>query len=239
MYALVTGSSRGIGRAIACQLAEDGYDIVLNYRSRHEEAEAAAEACRAVGREVWLKPFDVSDRNEAKTALEAMLEELGSPDAVVVNAGITRDGLFAMMADDQWDEVLAVGLGGFYNVLRPLVPAMCMARRGRIVTLASATGQMGNAGQVNYGAAKGGLIAASKSLAKEIARRKVTVNVVAPGLIETDMTADLPVEQMLNMVPMRRMGQANEVTSAVSFLASPGASYITGQVLGVNGGLYC
>lgn len=238
-YALVTGASRGIGAAIAARLARDGFDIALNYRSNHEAAEAVAGQVRAAGRQAWLLPFDVSEREAARGALERMLEERGTPYAVVVNAGITRDGLFGMLGDEDWDQVIDTSLGGFFNVVRPVVRALLKARTGRVVTMASVSGQMGNAGQVNYSAAKGGLIAATKALAKECAKRSVTANVVAPGLIDTDMTKELPLEQMLTAVPLGRLGKVEEVAAAVSFLCSQDAGYITGQVLGVNGGLYC
>jgi 3-oxoacyl-[acyl-carrier protein] reductase len=237
-YALVTGASRGIGAAIAGRLARDGFDIVLNFRTSGEAAGTVAAGIRAAGRQAWLAPFDVTDRAAAKAAIEAMLAERGAPAAVIVNAGITRDGLLGMMADEEWDAVIATGLGGFYNVIRPLVAAMMRARRGRIVTMASVSGQMGNPGQVNYSAAKGGLIAATKALAREIAKRGVTANVVAPGLIDTDMVKGLPLEQMLQAVPLGRLGRVDEVAAAVGYLCSPEAGYVTGHVLSVNGGLY-
>jgi 3-oxoacyl-[acyl-carrier protein] reductase len=239
MYALVTGSSRGIGAAIAKRLAAGGYDIVLNFRSSQAAADEVAAAVRAHGRQAWMLPFDVADRDAARAALERMLVERGTPPyAVVVNAGITRDGLFGMLGDADWDEVIATGLGGFFNVVRPLIRGLMKERKGRVVTIASVSGQMGNPGQVNYSAAKGGLIAATKALAREIAKRGVTANVVAPGLIDTDMIKGLPLEQMLQAVPLGRVGTVDEVAAAVGFLCSPEAGYITGQVLGVNGGLY-
>ena len=237
MYAIVTGASRGIGAAIAVRLAEDGYDIILNFRNRVAEAEVIAERIRALGRTVELLPCDITDRVQVRLAMECLLGQRGAPQAVVLNAGITRDTLLGMMSDDDWDAVVGTGLGGFYNLLRPLVGAMMKARAGRVVTIASVSGQVGNPGQVNYSAAKGGLIAATRALAREVAKRKVTINCVAPGLIATDMTKDLPLDQMLAAVPMGRIGTVEEVAHAVSFLCSPGASYITGQVLGVNGGL--
>ena len=191
-----------------------------------------------MGRQAWFLPFDVSDRKAALTALDSMQAERGTPYAVIVNAGITRDGLFGMLGDDDWDQVINTSLGGFYNVVRPLVRTMLKARRGRIVTMASVSGIMGNPGQVNYSAAKGGLIAATKALARECAKRGITANVVAPGLIDTDMTKELPLEQMLQAVPLGRVGTVQEVAAAVSFLCSPDAGYITGHVLSVNGGLY-
>lgn len=237
MYALVTGGSRGIGAAIAIRLADDGFDIVLGYRSRVAEAEAVAERIRARGRTVTFFAGDIADRSAMQQALEALQAAHGAPEVVVLNAGITRDCLLGLMGEDDWDAVLDTGLGGFYNILRPLISGMMRARRGRIVTIASVSGQIGNAGQVNYSAAKGGLIAATKALAREIAKRKITVNCVAPGLIDTDMLRDLPLEQMLHAVPAGRVGTPEEVAHAVSFLCSPLAGYITGQVLGVNGGL--
>jgi 3-oxoacyl-[acyl-carrier protein] reductase len=238
MYLLVTGASRGIGAAIAARLAADGFDIVINYRAKAEAAETVAGGIRATGRQAWLLPFDVADRAAARAGLERMVEERGVPFGVVVNAGITRDGLLGMMSDEDWDAVIATDLGGFFNVVRPLIRPMMKERRGRVVTIASLSGQMGNGGQVNYSAAKGGLIAATKALAREVAKRGITANAVAPGLIGTEMTKDLPLEQMLQAVPMGRVGTVEEVAAAVSYLCSPGAAYVTGQVLGVNGGLY-
>jgi 3-oxoacyl-[acyl-carrier protein] reductase len=237
-YAFVTGASRGIGAAIAMRLARDGFDIVMNFRSNQAAADVVANAIRASGRQVWFLPFDVADRAAARTALEQMLNERGTPYAVVVNAGITRDGLFGMLGDEDWDDVIDTSLGGFFNVVRPLIRALLKARTGRVVTMASVSGQMGNPGQVNYSAAKGGLIAATKALARECAKRNVTANVVAPGLIDTDMTKGLPLEQMLQAVPLGRMGTVEEVAGTVAFLCSRDAGYITGQILGVNGGLY-
>ncbi len=238
MYAVVTGGSRGIGAAVVKQLAQDGYDIVINYRGNHTAAEETAAVVREHGREVELLACDVSDRIAVKEALTALVERRGAPDVLVVNAGITKDGLLALMGDEEWDDVLAIGLGGFYNIVRPLIGPMLQRRTGRIVTMSSVTGLMGNPGQVNYAAAKGGLIAATKSLAKEIAKRTLTANVVAPGLIDTDMTRDLPLDHLKAAIPMGRLGTVEEVASAVSWLCSPGAAYVTGQVLNVGGGIY-
>jgi len=235
---IVTGASRGIGAAIARRLAADGFDIAINFRANHAAAEAVADHVRSLGRQAWALPFDVGDRLAARSAIEGLLERQGPPYGVIVNAGITRDGLFGMLGDDDWDQVIATGLGGFYNVVRPLIRSLMHARSGRIVCMASVSGQMGNAGQVNYSAAKGGLIAATKALAREVAKRGVTANVVAPGLIDTDMTKDLPLATMLQAVPAGRLGTVEEVAAATSFLCSQDAGYITGQVLGVNGGLY-
>jgi 3-oxoacyl-[acyl-carrier protein] reductase len=237
-YALVTGGSRGIGAAIAKRLARDGYDVVISFRTRRDAAEAVASEIAAAGRRAWLEPFDVTDRGAARTALERLLVERGVPAAVVLNAGITRDGLLGMMSDADWDQVIATGLGAFFNVVRPLVGELLRARRGRIVAIASVSGLMGNAGQVNYSAAKGGLIAAVKALSREIGKRGITVNAVAPGLIDTEMVKDLPLERMLQAVPLGRLGRPEEVAAAVSYLCSEDAGYVTGQVLSVNGGLH-
>ena len=238
MHALVTGASRGIGAAIALRLARDGFDIVLNYKSNRAAADLVAAEIERVGRAAWHLPFDVCDRATSKAALDLSLATRGAPDVVVVNAGVARDGLFLWMSEESWNEVINTSLGGFYNVLQPLVAAMLQARKGRIVAIASVSGEMGNAGQVNYSAAKGGVIAATKALAREIAKRGVTANVVSPGLIDTDMTKDLPRDQMIKAIPAARFGTTVEVAHAVSFLCSPDAGYITGQVIGVNGGLY-
>lgn len=230
---LVTGSSRGIGRAIAEQLARDGFAVTLHCRSARAEADALAARLGAP-----VLQFDVADRAATRAALEADLERNGAYYGVVCNAGVTRDNTFAALSESDWDDVLRTSLDGFYNVVQPLVMPMVRAKQGgRIVTIASVSGVMGNRGQVNYSAAKAGLIGATKALAVELASRRITVNCVAPGLIETDMTAQLPLEQALTMVPMSRIGKPEEVAAAVSFLMSEGAAYITRQVLGVNGGM--
>ncbi len=235
---LVTGSSRGLGRAMALRLARDGFDIALHCRSRMDEAEAVAAEIRALGRTAWILQFDISERESARTVLEADVEAHGAYYGVVCNAGVSRDGAFPALTGEDWDGVVHTNLDGFYNVLNPLVMPMIRRRRpGRIVTLASVSGLMGNRGQVNYSAAKAGIIGATKALALELATRRITVNCVAPGLIETDMTEDLPVEEMLSMIPARRAGQPEEVAAAVSFLMAEDAGYITRQVISVNGGL--
>jgi 3-oxoacyl-[acyl-carrier protein] reductase len=236
---LVTGSSRGIGRAIAMRLAQAGYDIVLHCRSRRDEAEQVGAAIQSLGRTVRILQFDVADRAASVAALEADVEAHGAYYGVVCNAGLTRDGAFPALSDDDWDQVLRTNLDGFYNVLHPIIMPMIRRRQaGRIVCITSVSGLIGNRGQVNYSASKAGVIGAAKALAVELAKRKITVNCVAPGLIDTDMTSDdLPLEEILKVIPMQRAGTADEVAAAVQFLMSPEAGYITRQVLAVNGGL--
>ncbi|KJZ09978.1 MULTISPECIES: 3-oxoacyl-ACP reductase FabG [Halomonas] len=235
---LVTGSSRGIGRAIALRLARDGFDIVVHCRSRRDAAEQVADEVRALGRDARVLCFDVTDRDAARAALEADMEVHGAYHGVVCNAGITADGAFPALTDDDWDSVIDTGLNGFYNVVKPITMPMVRRRRpGRIVVMSSVSGIMGNRGQVNYSAAKAGLIGAVKALAVELAKRRITVNAVAPGLIDTDMTEGLASEEALKAIPMRRSGRAEEVAATVSFLCSEDAGYITRQVIAVNGGL--
>jgi len=236
---LVTGSNRGIGRAIALRLARDGYDIVLHHRAGAAAIEEVTAQIVALGRSCHSVVFDVSDRAAAKTELERMVRERGAPYGVVCNAGITRDNVFPGLMPQDWDAVMRTNLDGFFNVLHPLVMPMIRARKpGRIVTISSLAGQLGNRGQVNYSASKAGLIGATKALAAELASRRITVNCVAPGLIETDMTKGLDMTELLKAVPAGRAGTADEVAATVSFLMSPDASYITRQVIGVNGGLF-
>jgi len=234
---LVTGSSRGIGRGVALQLARDGFDLVLHCRSRRDEALAVAAEIESLGRVARVLQFDVSDRAAARAALEADVGANGAYWGVVLNAGITRDTAFPAMAEDDWDAVLRTNLDGFYNVLHPLVMPMVQLRQGgRIVTLASVSGVIGNRGQVNYSASKAGLIGATKALSLELAKRRITVNCVAPGLIETDLTTDMPAE-IRDMIPLRRAGTVAEVAGTVAFLMSEAAAYITRQVIVVDGGL--
>jgi 3-oxoacyl-[acyl-carrier protein] reductase len=235
---LVTGSSRGIGKAIALRLGRDGYDVVLHCRSQREEADAVAREIEAMGRVARVLQFDIGDRAATAAALEADIEAHGCYYGVVCNAGVARDNAFPAMSGEDWDIVLQTNLDGFYNVLNPLVMPMVQRRKpGRIVTLASVSGLIGNRGQVNYSAAKAGIIGATKALALELAKRAITVNCVAPGLIETDMTSEVPMEEALKMIPARRVGKPEEVAAAVSFLIGEEAGYITRQVISVNGGL--
>ena len=230
---LVTGSSRGIGRAIAERLARSGFALTVHCRSKRAEADALA---REIGAAVLQ--FDVTDRSAVRDVLEQDLDAHGPYYGVVCNAGVTRDNTFAALSDSDWDEVVDTSLDGFYNLVQPLIMPMVRAKRGgRIVTIASVSGIIGNRGQVNYSAAKAGLIGATKALALELASRGITVNCVAPGLIETDMSAEAPLEHVLEMVPMNRIGKPAEVAAAVDFLMSDDAAYITRQVLSVNGGL--
>lgn len=236
---LVTGSSRGIGKAIALRLAQTGFSVTIHCRSSRHEAEAVVQGIIAAGGTADLLQFDVADRAATRNALEQIVAEHGAYYGIVCNAGISRDGAFPALSEQDWDEVVHTSLDGFFNVVQPLtMPMVRMKQGGRIVTLASVSGVMGNRGQVNYSAAKAGLIGATKALAVELASRRITVNCVAPGLIATDMTDTLEsLEQALQIIPMNRVGDAAEVAAAVSFLMSDEASYITRQVLGVNGGI--
>lgn len=235
---LVTGASKGIGRAIAVRLAGDGFDIVVHYGQDRDGAQRTLDAVVTQGRGGRLAQFDIADRAACRVWLEADIAAHGVYYGVVLNAGIARDNAFPALEDSEWDDVLGTNLGGFYNVLKPVVMPMVSARQpGRIVALSSVSGVMGNRGQVNYSAAKAGIIGAAKALAVELAKRKITVNCVAPGPIETDMMAGAPLEEILKVIPMQRIGTPEEVAAVVSFLCSDGASYVTRQVIGVNGGL--
>lgn len=235
---LVTGASRGIGRAIALRLAADGYSVVVHYRRGREQAEVVVAEAQALGGSARLMAFDIGDRAAAAAAIEADIAEHGAYYGVVCNAGIARDGAFPALSGADWDQVIHTNLDGFYNVLQPLVMPMVRRRQpGRIVTLASVSGLIGNRGQTNYSAAKAGIIGATKALALELAKRQITVNCVAPGLIDTEMVSEEVQAEALKMIPLRRIGQPQEVAAAVAFLLSTEASYITRQVLSVNGGL--
>jgi 3-oxoacyl-[acyl-carrier protein] reductase len=235
--ALITGGSRGIGKAVALKLAEDGFAVWLNYRSDHAAAESIRADIASRGGSCRLLPFDVADPEACKVALDPLLEK-NTPYALVNNAGFARDGVFAMMGAEDWRSVMTVHLDGFFHVTGLALPKMLRKREGRIVNMASTAGETGVGGQVNYSAAKAGLIGATRSLAVEVARRGILVNAVAPGFIATEMTRDLSPERILPRIPQGRMGTPEEVAAVVSFLCSPAASYITGQVLGVNGGVF-
>lgn len=239
-YALVTGGSRGIGRSICTALAQQGYPVLINYLSNHEAAKETLALVENAGGKAELLPFDVADKEKSDAALDAWQD--AHPDdyiAVLVNnAGIRNDAAMVFMDDDMWNNVIHTNLDSFFYVTRRVLKLMLTKRWGRIVNVASLSGLKGLAGQVNYSAAKGGMIAATKALAQEVAQRKVTVNAVAPGFIDTDMTAELPKDELVKLVPMRRFGTPEEVADTVAFLASEKASYITGNVISINGGLY-
>ena len=236
--ALVTGASRGIGRAVAVALAQAGCHVLINFRSRQVDAAATLAAITQTGGSGELCPFNVADAAASDQAIAAAIQRHQRIDVLVNNAGIRLDSLLVFMQPEQWAQVIATNLNSFFNVTKPVAKQMAMQRRGRILSIASTAGQTGVEGQVNYSAAKAGLIGASKSLAREVAKRGVTVNVLAPGFIETDMTAELPREQILAQIPAGRLGKPEEVAAAAVFLSSPAASYITGAVLNVNGGVY-
>ncbi len=234
--ALVVGGSRGIGRAIAWRLARSGFDVWLSCRQASAEAEATAAEVRRLGRACELLLFDLADHERARAVLTAQLEK-ATPYAVVFNSGITRDGLMVWMSREEWRAVMSVNLDGFHTVMSAVLVPMLHRREGRIVAITSLSGQVGQAGQVNYSASKAGLIGAVKALAREIGRKNILVNAVAPGVIETSMTEQLPREKILPMIPLQRFGTPEDVAAVVGFLCSEEAMYIHGQVIGVNGGL--
>ena len=235
--ALITGASKGIGAAIARRLASDGFAIWLNYRTDHKGAQAVKDAVETAGSLCHLLPFDVADLKACKAALTPLLEA-EMPYVLVNNAGFAKDGILSMMGEASWKGVIDVHLNGFYNVTSCVLPQMQRKRAGRIINIASTSGQTGVGGQVNYSAAKAGLIGATRSLAVEVAKRNVLVNAIAPGFIETGMLDNLPMDSILPTIPQGRVGSPEEVAGVASFLASPDASYITGQTIAVNGGIF-
>jgi 3-oxoacyl-[acyl-carrier protein] reductase len=235
---LVTGSSRGIGKAIALYLAKKGFDLVLHCRNQIAQTEDVIAKIETLGQSARLLQFDITDRAQCAEQITQDIEAHGAYYGVVCNAGVTADNAFPSLTGEEWDSVIHINLNGFYNVLQPVIMPMIRRRKpGRIVTLSSASGIMGNRGQVNYSAAKAGIIGATKALALELAKRDITVNCVAPGLIATDMLNNLPLDELKKMIPARRIGQADEVAATVAFLMSEDAGYITRQVISVNGGL--
>ena len=236
--AIVTGASKGIGRAICVELAKCGYHIVVNYKSDDKGASQTLEMVKSEGSDGQIMQFDVANHDETQNAMDDILKSFASIDVLVNNAGITADGLFIMMPRKDWHAVIDISLSGFYNVTKPVLEKMIRQRRGAVVSIASVAGLVGNRGQANYSAAKAGLIGASRSVASEVARLGIRVNVVAPGLIETDMIKDAPVENIKTLIPMARIGKPREVARVVRFLCSEDASYITGQVISVNGGMF-
>lgn len=236
---LVTGSARGIGKEIALYLASSGYDIVLHCKNSVDKAKEVQKEIEALGVKARILQFDIKDRQLCFDILGKDIEQNGVYFGTVLNAGIARDNVFPIMEENEWDDVLNTNLGGFYNVLKPVIMPMIEKRiKGRIVTLSSISGLRGNRGQVNYSASKAGIIGATKALSLELAKRGITVNCIAPGVIESDMTKDLPVDEVKKMIPMKRFGTGKEVASLVNYLMSEDAAYITGQVISVNGGLY-
>jgi 3-oxoacyl-[acyl-carrier protein] reductase len=235
---LVTGASKGIGRATAVRLARDGFEIAVHFGKDEAGAQATLDQILAQSGSGRLITFDVTDRTQCRATIEADIAQHNAYWGVVLSAGIARDNAFPAMEDADWDAVLDTSLGGFYNVLRPIVMPMVSARRGgRIVAISSVSGLIGNRGQTNYSAAKAGVIGACKALAVELAKRDITVNCVAPGVIETQMTNALPMDKVMDAIPMRRLGTPDDVAGAISFLCSPDAAYVTRQVISVNGGL--
>lgn len=236
---LITGSSRGIGKACAIYLAKNGFDIVLHCNKNISKAEEVLTEIKEIGVNGRILQFDIKDRNSCREAISSDITTHGCYYGTVLNAGIAKDNVFPIMEDEEWDDVINTNLGGFYNILKPIVMAMIEERiKGRIVAMSSISGLRGNRGQVNYSASKAGIIGAVKALSLELAKRKITVNAIAPGIIDTDMIQDIPQDEVKKLIPMKRFGKPEEVASLVNYLMSEDAGYITGQVISVNGGLF-
>lgn len=236
---LITGSSRGIGKACAIYLAKNGFDIVLHCNKNISKAEEVLAEIKEIGVNGRILQFDIKDRNACREAISSDITTHGCYYGIVLNAGIAKDNVFPIMEDEEWDDVINTNLGGFYNILKPIVMAMIEERiKGRIVAMSSISGLRGNRGQVNYSASKAGIIGAVKALSLELAKRKITVNAIAPGIIDTDMIQDIPQDEVKKLIPMKRFGKPEEVASLVNYLMSEDAGYITGQVISVNGGLF-
>lgn len=236
--AIVTGGSKGIGRAISLELAKDGYHIIINYKSDDKAAAQSLKMIKNNGADGEIIKFDVSNLEETRNAINDIASRLNNIEVLVNNAGITADGLFIMMSEDDWDSVINTSLKGFYNITKPVLEKMVSRKRGSIVSISSVSALIGHRGQANYSAAKAGLIGTSRAIASEVARLGVRVNVVAPGIIETGMIKDIPKDFIKGIIPMARAGHPEEVAKVVRFLCSEDASYITGQVISVNGGMY-
>ncbi len=235
----ITGSSRGIGKAIALMAAKSDYEIILHCNKNIDKAKEVQEQITKLNKKAYVLQFNITDREEAKKILEEDIEKNGIYYGIVLNAGIARDNVFPAMEDEEWDSVINTNLNGLYNVLKPIIlPMISQKIKGRIITMSSVSGLAGNRGQVNYSASKAGIIGATKALSLELAKRGITVNCIAPGVIETDMIKDLPEEEMKKLIPMKRLGKPEEVAALANFLLSEDAGYITGQVISVNGGLY-
>jgi len=236
-WVMITGSSRGIGKATALYLAENKYNIVLHCSKNVERLEDLKNEILSKGVQVRTLAFDVKNREQTKEVLINDIEQYGIYYGIVLNAGMTKDNPFPVLEEADWDDVLDTNLGGFYNVLKPLIMPLIQSKKGRIIAMSSISGLTGNRGQVNYSASKAGLIGAVKALSREVAKRNITVNCIAPGIIESDMTENIP-DEVIKQIPLKRIGRPKEVASLVNYLMSEEASYITGQVISVNGGLY-